>query len=165
MKNKLNYKIIPIIIVTSIGLGILYNLFSSDSLSFIRHEIKVNFTDDTLVVHNNSGITLRGIRTEKVFELFQDNKVTFIDARDQWEFGDGHIPGAINIPEFSFEPDDPKLDSLERDKLYIVYCEGDDCDISKRLAVELSKLGFTNLYVYLDGFYEWIDNNFPVESE
>ena len=49
--------------------------------------------------------------------------------------------------------------------MYVIYCEGDVCDVSKRLAAELMKLGFTKVYVFLGGIYEWIDSEYPLEGE
>ena len=54
---------------------------------------------------------------------------------------------------------------LPKEEIYVIYCEGDDCDVSKRLAAELMKLGFTKVYVFLGGIYEWIDAGYPTEAE
>ena len=98
-------------------------------------------------------------------KFFNENSPQFIDARDNWDFSDGHIKSAINIPEFSFEPTDSVLAGLDKSAKYVVYCSSNDCDISKRLASEMQKLGFSSLFVFLDGYEVWLQNKLPIDSE
>ncbi len=88
----------------------------------------------------------------------------FIDARDQWDFADGHIPGAINIPEYDFETDNITTASLDKQKRYIVYCHGTDCDVALRLAKELRKINFTNLLIFSGGWNAWIKAGHEIEK-
>ncbi len=43
-----------------------------------------------------------------------------VDVRDPFEFAEGHIPGAINIPSNTFAAGSAVL---EKDRLIIVYCK------------------------------------------
>jgi rhodanese-related sulfurtransferase len=45
---------------------------------------------------------------------------TLVDVRDPQEFGEGHIPGAINIPSDKFAAGSAVLD---KEKLVVVYCK------------------------------------------
>ena len=72
--------------------------------------------------------------------------------------------GAINIPEFSFDPSDLKLNTIDKETILVIYCDGDDCDISKRLANELQNIGYNNSYVFLGGLKDWTEAELPIEK-
>ncbi|MCB9209899.1 MAG: rhodanese-like domain-containing protein [Ignavibacteriales bacterium] len=160
--NKTNFKVILAILMSSTFLGFIYNFFSSDGIDFIRKPILVKSV--SIGEENGDSNQLRGIDLSQAVEIFNDNSATFIDARDQWEYSDNHIIGAINIPEFSFDPSNKYLVKLNKEELLIVYCDGDDCDLSKRLAQKLISLGFKNTYVFLDGFNSWLTAELPIEK-
>ncbi len=165
MNSPVLLKNVAIIFLVSFFLGFIYNFISPDGLPLIREEIKI----DTVELTGNhsseeASDNLKGINFNSAMELLESGNAVFIDARDQWDYSEGHIPGAINIPEFSFDPESQVVQQLDKDVVYVVYCDGDDCDISKRLSKELLKLSFSNLYVYVGGFREWIENSKPVEA-
>lgn len=163
MNKKL--KNIIIIIVTSSIMGISYNLLSQNGIPLVRVEQKLEAAEDGELLNTSESIeegTIKSISLAQAYQLYTTNAI-FIDARDNWDFADGHIARALNIPEFSFEPSDPKLKTIDKNLLYVIYCGSDDCDLSKRLANEFAKIGFTNLYVFLDGYEFWLKNNYPVE--
>ena len=162
MKSKINYKAMLLILASSILLGFIYNTFSSDGIDLIRKSIIVESVK--IGEGNSSENTLRGIDISQAIKLHNDNSAIFIDARDQWEFSESHISGAISIPEFSFEKDNPILKTIPIESLIIVYCDGDDCDVSKRLAQELVALGYKETYVFLGGMKEWIEAELPINK-
>ena len=165
MNNQIKLVNITIIVLVSASLGFIYNFISPDGLPLLRQEIQIETVELTgNHINEDTSNALKGINLISAFTLFESKKAVFIDARDQWDFAEGHIPGAINIPEFSFEPDNEQVQKMDRAAMYVIYCDGDDCDVSKRLAQELSKLSFTNLYVYVGGFREWLENEKPVEA-
>ncbi len=163
MNKKINIKQISLIITISIVLGIIYNTFSVDGIPFIREPLKVEMVN--LITEDGKPKNLRGIDLETTLQVFNKNNALFIDARDQWEFSEGHILGAINIPEFSFNSENELLKTINKDQLIIVYCDGDDCDTSKRLANELTKLGYSKCYVFLGGFSVWNAAILPTERD
>ena len=156
MKNKLNTKVIIGIIASSILLGVIYNYFSIDGIDFIRKPLVVNSLNSDGVADTSA---LTGITLAQTLNIYNTKAAVFIDARDQWDYSTSHIDGAVNIPEFSFEPSDSTLSAYSKSKLLIVYCDGDDCDISKRLATEFVKLGYSNTFIFLGGIKEWEDAN------
>ena len=97
--------------------------------------------------------------------LYNQGNAVFIDARDQWEYGEGHIKGAINIPEFSFTVDEPKIKNIDKNGILVIYCSGDECETSKRLANELMKLGFKNTFIFLGGYDLWASSELPIERK
>lgn len=150
----------------SFMLGFIYNFFSQNGISLIRKEAGLVFdTDVSSEIERQNINEIRALTTEQVYEIFSNREAKFIDARDNWDFADGHIPGAINIPEYKFSPDEPNLKLLDKNEKLIVYCEGDQCDVSKRLALELQKLGFKKVWIYLGGMKEWWEYKFPIEKE
>lgn len=166
----MNIKNLILIIVTSLAMGFLYNFLSPNGLPLIRKEMKIEYVADSTFSEyhtdfENDDIVIKGLSLEQTYDIYSKKLAIFIDSRDQWEYSESHISGAINISEFSFEPDDPKVTTLTKDEMYVIYCDGDDCDVSKRLAAELMKLGFTKVYVFLGGIYEWIDIGYPVEGD
>ena len=77
-----------------------------------------------------------------------------LDTREQDEFDEGHIPGAILIPYTEIEN---KAEAMlpDKDKLILVYCRSGRR--SKIAAESLAKLGYTNVKEFggiIDWFYE-----------
>ncbi|MGD8779913.1 MAG: rhodanese-like domain-containing protein [Ignavibacteria bacterium] len=164
MKITVDYRNIVKIIVISSSLGIIFNSFSSKGIKVIREPDKIvasGSNDYSIVV--SDGIEIKAIESETTYKHFLSNDFLFVDSRDQWDFNEGHIKGAINIPEFSFEPDNAELTKIDKSQKLIIYCEGNDCDVSKRLAKELIKLGYSNVYIDLGGWMEWVTLGFPIE--
>ncbi len=93
--------------------------------------------------------------------------IVFIDARDEEHYLGGHVPGAYEFdpyyPEKYFPAVLPVCRAAEQ---IVVYCNGGDCDDSKKAALLLRDLGITNqtVFVYGGGITEWTANHQPVET-
>ena len=74
-----------------------------------------------------------------------------IDARTQEEYDEGHIPGAILIPEYEIA-DRAESELPDRKQLILVYCRSGRR--SKIAAEELVKLGYTNVKEF-GGIIDW----------
>ena len=74
-----------------------------------------------------------------------------IDARTQEEYDQGHITGAILIPEYEIA-DRAEKELLDKDQLILVYCRSGRR--SKIAAEELVKLGYTNVKEF-GGIIDW----------
>ena len=74
-----------------------------------------------------------------------------IDARTQEEYDQGHIPGAIMIPEYEIV-DRAEKELPDKDQLILVYCRSGRR--SKIAAEELVKLGYTNIKEF-GGIIDW----------
>ena len=74
-----------------------------------------------------------------------------IDARTQEEYDQGHIPGAIMIPEHEIA-DRAEKELPDKDRLILVYCRSGRR--SKIAAEELVKLGYTNVKEF-GGIIDW----------
>ena len=74
-----------------------------------------------------------------------------LDTREQDEFDEGHIPGAILIPYTEIENEAEAM-LPDKDKLILVYCRSGRR--SKIAAESLSKLGYTNVKEF-GGIIDW----------
>ena len=74
-----------------------------------------------------------------------------IDARTQEEYDEGHIPGAILIPEYEIAAR-AENELPDKNQLILVYCRSGRR--SKIAAEELVKLGYTNVKEF-GGIIDW----------
>lgn len=142
---------IGIIVISSI-VGLLVNAVSSPSLPLIRppDEREEKWTI---------------IPGEEVLQHLQDGSAIFVDARDAKYYNEGHIPSAINLPATSFGEAFAEMgDSLPREFLIIVYCQGGACDESHDVLDHLELLDFQELALYKGGWMEWEQNGHPAEA-
>jgi rhodanese-related sulfurtransferase len=97
-------------------------------------------------------------------ELYVDaNAAYLIDARDPFEYEEGHLPGSVNMPYDQAISDPALLESLDTGgRPIIAYCGGGDCEVSYSLALELTAFGHERVAVYVGGFPEWQENGLPV---
>jgi rhodanese-related sulfurtransferase len=116
---------------------------------------------------------LRPAESNLVSRLFNDPRrewgvILFIDARDEQDYKQGHVPGAF---EFYDLYRDKYLDlvgpACQIAQQVVVYCHGgDECDDSIHTALTLQDVLHVpkeNLLVYGGGFTEWCANGLPVE--
>jgi rhodanese-related sulfurtransferase len=76
-----------------------------------------------------------------LFEALNNGeKVIALDARKTFGFEAEHIPNAINIPHREMNLETTK--HLDRDVLYVTYCDGIGCNASTKGALNMAKLGF-----------------------
>ena len=78
-------------------------------------------------------------------------KYVIIDARTEEEFAEGHIKGAILIPEYEVA-DCAEAKIPDKNSLILVYCRSGRR--SKIAAEELVKLGYTNVKEF-GGIIDW----------
>lgn len=88
-------------------------------------------------------------------QLDEGRTMLLVDSRPKArKYDKGHIPGAVSIPDSSF---DSMIDRLPADKaraLYF-YCEGLACSLSSSSAEKAVKLGYTNVKVVPEGYPAW----------
>jgi len=191
MKHKIDTKLIITLLLSSSLIGLVYNYFYPGGISYIRNAEIVQWADTTQF-NNNTELRTPGeffssippetshyisdagnsvikskiqlINLEQTYNLFSKDSVVFIDARDKWDFAEGHIPGALNIPYYNFDKNDENLKTLPKDRTVVLYCGGNDCDASLSLAKELQKLKYLVLYVFSGGWGEWEKAGFAIEK-
>jgi rhodanese-related sulfurtransferase len=77
--------------------------------------------------------------------------VIVVDARKAFAFEAEHIPGAISLPHREMNEESTR--HLDKEMLYVVYCDGIGCNASTRGALNMTQLGFT--VKELIGGIEW----------
>lgn len=66
-----------------------------------------------------------------------------IDVREPYEYNEGHVEGALNIPPAEILAGAKKLDDVAKDTELVLYCKsGSRSNVSIQI---LKGLGFTNL--------------------
>ena len=101
---------------------------------------------------NGSGAGYRQVSSEEAARMMQMKiKYTILDVRRPDEFAEGHIPGAINIPNETIgDGEIPELPN--KNELIFVYCRSGRR--SKEAAEKLVALGYTDL-VEFGGILDW----------
>lgn len=80
-----------------------------------------------------------------------DDSLVVVDVRTQEEYAEGHIPGAICVPNESIADAQPaELPDLEQ--TILVYCRSGRR--SKEAAQKLADMGYTNVYEF-GGIIDW----------
>ncbi len=72
--------------------------------------------------------------------LGKGENIIAVDARQPHGFEAEHIPGAINIPHRTMT--EQATSHLDKEALYITYCDGIGCNASTKGALNLARLGF-----------------------
>jgi rhodanese-related sulfurtransferase len=72
--------------------------------------------------------------------LRSGERVVIIDARTREAYAEDHIPRAISFPHRSMDVNSTA--DLDRDALYVTYCDGIGCNASTKGALKLAELGF-----------------------
>ncbi|MCR9095050.1 MAG: rhodanese-like domain-containing protein [bacterium] len=85
-------------------------------------------------------------------------KIQFVDVREPQEYAEGHIPGAVNIPEREFAA---RVDEIDRSALVIPYC---NMDFRGFMAVKaLRGLGISDVALMQErGINGWRASGLPV---
>ena len=153
-------QVISIIIVSFI-FGVGYNAVRTESLSLLYQKPVERTVEevDSLLRETTILSVPEYINLESAKEMY-DRGIIFIDARDEEEFAEGHIKGAI------LAPSTPELVQLfpDRSSAIVTYCSGGDCDVSQELAEELMyDWEYERIFVYLGGWPQWESAGFPIE--
>ncbi len=105
------------------------------------------------------------ISIDEARALFLTNGAVFIDARPAEAFRSGHIQGALNLPPDDFDQLLPNIrEQIPPDSLIITYCDGENCDLSKEAAMQLSGKGYSHVQVLVNGWSAWQDAGLPTEK-
>lgn len=138
MKNMWNYIIIAGIAVVVIAIG---------AVVFIRQNAKNNILDGPGMVNSFTQIS-----QDEAKEMMKKNDGHIIvDVRRQDEYDQGHIPGAILIPNESIGAQRPaELPNLNQ--IILVYCRSGRR--SKEAAQKLFDMGYKDIYEF-GGIIDW----------
>jgi len=93
-------------------------------------------------------------------ELVEAGDVFVVDVREQDEWDEGHIPGAVHIPRGNLES---RIERAAPDpgRPIVLYCSAGNR--SAFAARTLDELGYEDVSSLAGGFTDWKRNGFPVE--
>jgi sulfur-carrier protein adenylyltransferase/sulfurtransferase len=93
-------------------------------------------------------------------ELIDSGAPLLLDVREQDEWDEGHLPGAVHIPRGHLES---RIERAEPDhsRQIVVYCAAGNR--SAFAAKTLEELGYEDVVSLSGGFTDWKRNGFPVE--
>ena len=98
------------------------------------------------------GATYQQVSQEEAAQMMaSEEDYVILDVRTASEYAEGHIPGAINVPNESIGTGPvPELPDL--DQLILVYCRSGNR--SKKASEKLAAIGYTNV-VEFGGINTW----------
>jgi adenylyltransferase/sulfurtransferase len=93
-------------------------------------------------------------------ELIESGNPVIVDVREQDEWDEGHLPGAIHIPRGNLES---RIETAvaDRSQPIVVYCAAGNR--SAFAAKTLEELGYEDVVSLAGGFTDWKRNGFPIE--
>ena len=102
--------------------------------------------------NNQDNHTYTQITQEEAMEMMKlDDSHIIVDVRRQDEYDEGHIPGAILIPNESISDERPK-ELPDLDQIILIYCRTGRR--SKEASQKLADMGYTNVYEF-GGISTW----------
>ena len=93
--------------------------------------------------------------------MAMDGTQIVVDVRTREEYDEGHIPGAICIPNESIGCDSPEA-LPDYDQIILIYCRSGNR--SKQAAQKLASMGYTNIYEF-GGINTWTGEIEKEESD
>ena len=95
---------------------------------------------ETQIKHYENKLAFEMDPSDLFDALNNGEKVVVIDARKPFGYQAEHIPTAINIPHREMTIESTK--HLDKEVLYVTYCDGIGCNASTKGALNMAKLGF-----------------------
>ena len=155
-----------IIAITIIALGLIYPIFQLKTFSvreLIGNPEKIAGDQEEVEPEQEYIEAISEvipITVEEVYEIWSNNEdYTILDVRALEEYSEGHIEGAVLIPDVELKG---RLDELPKDKPIIVHCCSPDCGRSGLAVNILIKNGFSKVYEMSGGFSGWQEKGYPV---
>jgi molybdopterin/thiamine biosynthesis adenylyltransferase/rhodanese-related sulfurtransferase len=93
-------------------------------------------------------------------ELIASDSPAIVDVREQEEWDEGHLPGAVHVPRGHLES---RIEGAvpDRSRSVVVYCASGSR--SAFAAKTLEELGYDNVVSLAGGFTDWKRNGFPFD--
>jgi len=163
----LRQAIILLVLAAVLGLGV--NIFSPNKIPLVGKYRTLSSGEGPIVPPSAAAGDPPFIDINQAQMEYDLGAAKFVDARDPEEFECGTIPGSVNIP-FEYLPEDnlalyidSALGGVSKDKELIVFCSGEECDLSLYLSRNLRSFGYTNVLIFFGGAREWEKFGLQVE--
>lgn len=100
----------------------------------------------------------------KKAKALHEQKAYFYDAREKRHFQKSRIKGARPV-HFELSKAEYMVIELpkEKEQPLVFYCYGESCANSYEAALAVRKLGYKNVYWFLNGFNEWKEKGYPLD--
>ncbi len=97
--------------------------------------------------------------------LLEDPMTVFVDTRNENDFNQSHVKGAVYLNPHEKESLFPLAQPLmpENARL-ILYCYGPECEMAEQVAAFLADLGYRKMLIMSAGFRAWEKAGYPVEA-
>ncbi len=150
MKNfKFSQRMNAIVVIA----GLLLGLLLGNAPLYAKSQSDLTFEPEDWMFH--SLVDVEEVARHVQIPVADD--VMIIDARPyKPKYIKGHIPGAVSIPNTTFEDGVERLPE-DKDTLLIFYCGGLKCKLSHKAARKAEKLGYSNVRVFAEGFPRWME--------
>jgi rhodanese-related sulfurtransferase len=127
---------------------------------------------DLEAVTRLKGKGLQIVDRNQVEQLFRDpryqqERIIFVDARNDDNYQQGHVPGAHQFDHYHPEKHIAAvLRACQSAEQIVVYCTGGECEDSEYATLTLRDAGVPNekLFVFIGGINEWAAGNLPIET-
>ncbi|MCP4684512.1 MAG: hypothetical protein GY867_03590 [bacterium] len=159
--------VLLVVVATLVALGV--NVVSPNGIDLIGKYRSLSGGEGPIVPPTAEEGDPPFVSVDEAYLEFTQAAAVFIDARDEEEFFCGTIPGSINIP-FEYLPDgdlsvyfEEVLPGVGRNVPMIIFCSGEECDLSLHLARNMQELGYTRTLIFFGGSREWEANGLEIE--
>lgn len=175
--NKENYKKIFLTIFIA---TLFYSVETTNASDIL------NASSESLQINQRKGLPWEMVMTaDELREKQLKNVSNFVlfDARDERSYEESHIQGAVlplatgyyqqkklykkGISDRSPNPDMALKENMKKyakNTPIVTYCSSGGCQASAVLALQIKRLGFTNVKAMEDGIERWDDKGYPMES-
>lgn len=152
------------IVIIGIILGVFFNMGLIKAS--VNGELSKKIKEKQLADLKNKAAQITFVELKEAKRLFDEKASIFLDSRSKGDYRDSHIKEAIALPLISLVQDRTLAGKIipDKNRLYIIYCSGEGCDLSIELAKELIALDYTNVKVLGEGYPGWAEAKYPVES-
>lgn len=123
--------------------------------------IKTVIKMETQIKHYENKLAFEMDPSDLFDALNNGEKVIALDARKAFGFEAEHIPTAINIPHREMTVESTK--HLDKEVLYVTYCDGIGCNASTKGALNMVKLGF-KVKELIGGIEWWKQDGYTTEG-
>ena len=114
------------------------------------------FSSFSHLLSPSSGLDIPRLEYADVQAAIESNTDLLIDARADFQYAFGHIPGALNIPFDTENLSEQISQHSLQDRPLIVYCSSADCPAAEQLAARLVAAGCRFVRLYPGGWDDWL---------
>jgi rhodanese-related sulfurtransferase len=141
-----------LIVLASATMGLLANAVHPKRIPYLRPPKSLPKPEETSAL-------------DKVQALWSSGAAIFLDARPPGQYAAGHIPMAFNLPADEFDQHFQRVaPMLSQTMPIVVYCDGEECDLSHRVRERLLQLGYADVHILVNGWTVWRNAGLPTET-